>query len=125
MPPPAAKRVMIVEDDEAIADVLNRTLGRFYDVKVVNDGGRAVQSALDLRPDVILLDVSLPNKDGFAIAQAMKGSAILSKIPIIFLTAHDRSLDVVRGIQSGAKHYITKPFKIDDVLQKVKKLVPL
>jgi DNA-binding response OmpR family regulator len=121
----APKRVLIVEDDPAIAEVLTRTLGRFYEVKVVNDGGRAVDSALELRPDVILLDVSLPNKDGFAIAQSMKTSAGLSKIPIIFLTAHDRSLDVVKGIQAGAKHYITKPFKLDDVLQKVKKLVPL
>jgi DNA-binding response OmpR family regulator len=121
----ASKRVLIVEDDPAIADVLTRTLGRFYEVRVVNDGGRAVESALEHRPDVILLDVSLPNKDGFAIAASMKTSSGLSKIPIIFLTAHDRSLDVVKGIQAGAKHYITKPFKLDDVLQKVKKLAPI
>lgn len=119
------KKVMIVEDDAAIADLLVRTLGRFYEVSVVNDGGRAVARATELRPDVVLLDVSLPNKDGFAIAQAMKGVRELARIPIIFLTAHDRSLDVVKGIQVGAKHYITKPFKIDDVLQKVKKLAPI
>jgi DNA-binding response OmpR family regulator len=120
----AAKRIMIVEDDAAIADLLTRTLDRFYEVFHVNDGGRAVQSAAELRPDVILLDVNLPNKDGFAIAQQMKDSPVLSKVPIIFLTARDRSLDVVKGIQVGAKHYITKPFKIDDVLKKVKKLAP-
>jgi len=79
---------------------------------------------MELRPDVILLDVNLPNMDGFAIAQEMKDSRVLSKIPIIFLTARDRSLDVVKGIQVGAKHYITKPFKIDDVLRKVQKLAP-
>jgi DNA-binding response OmpR family regulator len=71
-----------------------------------------------------LLDVNLPNQDGFAIAQQMKNSPSLSKIPIIFLTARDRSLDVVKGIQAGAKHYITKPFKIEDVLKKVRKLAP-
>jgi DNA-binding response OmpR family regulator len=119
------KRVMIVEDDPAIAELLYRTLERFYEVFVVNDGAHAVSSATELRPDVILLDVNLPNKDGFAIAQQMKDSALLARIPIIFLTARDRSLDVVKGIQVGAKHYITKPFKIEDVLKKVQKLVPV
>ena len=115
---------MIVEDDPAIAELLSRTLDRFYEVHHVSDGGGAVQKAIELRPDVILLDVNLPNKDGFVIAQQMKDSPALAKIPIIFLTARDRSLDVVKGIQVGAKHYITKPFKIDDVLKKVQKLVP-
>src|SRR5262249_40690263 len=120
----AGRIVMIVEDDPAIAELLTRTLDRFYEVHHINDGGQAIQTATDLRPDVILLDVNLPNMDGFAIAQQMKDSPGLSKIPIVFLTARDRSLDVVKGIQVGAKHYITKPFKMDDVLKKVKKLAP-
>ena len=115
---------MIVEDDPAIADMLSKMLIRFYDVQVVNDGGLAIPTAVDYRPDVILLDVNLPNMDGFAIAQGMKGTPELGRVPIIFLTAQDRSLDVVKGIQVGAKHYITKPFKIDDVLKKVKRLIP-
>ena len=118
------RRVLIVEDDPAIAELLTKTLGRFYDVRVVNDGGQAQPVAAAYSPDIILLDVNLPNKDGFAIAQALKLAPGLGKIPIIFLTAQDRSLDVVKGIQAGAKHYITKPFKIEDVLTKVKKLVP-
>jgi DNA-binding response OmpR family regulator len=124
MPPPPPRRVMIVEDDPAIADMLSKMLVRFYDVRVVNDGGLAISTAIDYRPDVILLDVNLPNMDGFAIAQGMKGTPELGRIPIIFLTAQDRSLDVVKGIQVGAKHYITKPFKIDDVIKKVKRLIP-
>lgn len=118
------RRVMIVEDDPAIAELLFRTLDRFYEVYVVNDGAGAVPVAMEVRPEVILLDVNLPNMDGFAIAQQMKDSPALARIPIIFLTARDRSLDVVKGIQAGAKHYITKPFKIDDVLKKVQKLLP-
>jgi two-component system, OmpR family, response regulator len=118
------RRVMIVEDDPAIAELLFRTLDRFYEVYVVNDGAGAVPVAMEVRPEVILLDVNLPNQDGFAIAQQMKDLPALARIPIIFLTARDRSLDVVKGIQAGAKHYITKPFKIDDVLKKVQKLIP-
>lgn len=123
MPPPL-KRVLVVEDDPAIADMLSKMLIRFYEVRVVNDGGAAISTAVGFRPDVILLDVNLPNMDGFAIAQALKKSPDLGKIPIVFLTAQDRSLDVVKGIQVGAKHYITKPFKMDDVIKKIRKLVP-
>ena len=115
---------MIVEDDPAIADILSKMLVRFYDVRVIHDGGLAVAAADEYRPDVILLDVNLPNKDGFAIAQGLKATPDLGRIPIIFLTAQDRSLDVVKGIQAGAKHYITKPFKMDDVLKKIRRLVP-
>jgi two-component system response regulator MprA len=118
------RRVMIVEDDPAIADMLSKMLVRFYDVRVVNDGGAAIDAATAFRPDVILLDVNLPNMDGFAIAQGLKGTPDLGRVPIIFLTAQDRSLDVVKGIQVGAKHYITKPFKIDDVIKKVRRLIP-
>jgi DNA-binding response OmpR family regulator len=117
-------RIMIVEDDQAIADMLSKMLVRFYDVRVVHDGGAAISTAAQYRPDVILLDVNLPNMDGFAIAQGLKGSPELGRVPIIFLTAQDHSLDVVKGIQVGAKHYITKPFKIDDVMKKVRRLIP-
>jgi two-component system, OmpR family, response regulator len=118
------RRVLIVEDDPAIAELLSKSLVRFYETRVVNDGGLAVAAADDFHPDVILLDVNLPNKDGFEVAQDMKGIPALARIPIVFLTAQDRSLDVVRGIQVGAKHYITKPFRLDDVVQKLRKLVP-
>ncbi len=118
------RRILIVEDDPAIAEMLQKMLVRFYDVRVVNDGGAAIDTAAAFRPDVILLDVNLPNMDGFAIAQGLKGKPELGRVPIIFLTAQDRSLDVVKGIQVGAKHYITKPFKIDDVIKKVRRLIP-
>jgi DNA-binding response OmpR family regulator len=118
------RRVMIVEDDPAIADMLSKMLVRFYDVRIVHDGGLAISTAGEYKPDVILLDVNLPNMDGFAIAQSLKNKPELGRIPIIFLTAQDRSLDVVRGIQAGAKHYITKPFKMDDVIKKVRRLIP-
>ena len=118
------RRVLVVEDDPSIAELLSKTLSRIYEVRVVVDGGKAIPVATEYKPDIVLLDVNLPNKDGFSIATAMKGAPALAKVPIIFLTAQDRSLDVVKGIQVGAKHYITKPFKLDDVLNKVKKLVP-
>jgi DNA-binding response OmpR family regulator len=119
-----SKRILVVEDDVAIAELLSKTLGRFYVVELVHDGGQALKRAESFKPDVVLLDVNLPNADGFSIAQSLKGAPALAKVPIIFLTAQDRSLDVVRGIQAGAKHYITKPFKLEEVLAKLKRLLP-
>jgi DNA-binding response OmpR family regulator len=120
----ALKRVMVVEDDAAIGAMLTLALGRFYEVRLVNDGQLALPEAEKFRPDLVLLDVGLPHQDGFSIARALKASKDLSRVPLIFLTAQDHSLDVVKGIQAGAKHYITKPFRLDDVLAKVKRLVP-
>src|SRR5262245_220409 len=122
---PLMRRVMIVEDDPAIAEILSKTLVRFYEVRVVHDGGEAITAATTYKPDLMLLDVNLPHRDGFSIARAMKTSPELGKVPISFITAQDRSQDVVKGIQVGAKHFITKPFKLDDVVQKVKRLVPV
>lgn len=119
-----SKRILVVEDDVAIAELLSKALGRFYAVELVHDGGQALKRAETWKPDVVLLDVNLPNADGFTVARAFKSAPALARVPIIFLTAQDHSLDVVRGIQSGAKHYITKPFKLDDVLGKLKRLVP-
>ena len=118
------KRVMIVEDDLSIAQMLAKTLGTKYKVSVVNDGSHALATAVDQRPDLVLLDVNLPGMDGYTVAAAMRDSNVLSRVPIIFLTARDSSLDVIKGIQVGAKHYITKPFQINDVIGKVQKLLP-
>lgn len=120
----ATRRVLIVEDDPAIAEILSRALARLYLTRIVSDGALAMAAVSDFSPDAVLLDVNLPNKDGFQIAADMKGTPALARIPIVFVTAQDRSLDVVKGIQAGARHYITKPFRLDDVVQKVKKLVP-
>lgn len=118
------RTVMVVEDDPAIAELLAHALGRWYHVHVVSDGADALATAVEMRPDLVLLDVSLPGIDGFTVGEAIKSSELLRRTPIIFLTASDRSMDVVRGINVGAKHYITKPFRLEDVVGKVQRLVP-
>jgi DNA-binding response OmpR family regulator len=118
------RKVMVAEDEAAIAEMLSVALSRYYQVRIVSDGGQVIPSAKEFQPDLILLDVNLPTVDGFWIARTMKGSPVLSKIPIVFLTAQVGSQDVVKGIQVGAKHYLTKPFKVADVLSKIQRLVP-
>src|SRR5688572_13103412 len=102
--------------------MLAKVLSAQYDVVVAHDGRQAlVLAEQQPRPALLLLDVMMPGLDGLGVATQIKKNADLKGIPIIFLTAKTGAADVIKGIQSGARHYITKPFKIDDVLAKVKK----
>jgi DNA-binding response OmpR family regulator len=122
VPDTPLKRIVIAEDDPAIAGMLLKVLSQFYDVTVTNDGASAVAAASKQPPpDLLLLDVMMPGKDGHAVAAAVRALPGLKSIPIIFLTAKTGPAEVIKGIQSGARHYLTKPFKIDDLVQKVKK----
>jgi CheY-like chemotaxis protein len=120
--PTRRKRVLIAEDDAAIAMLLQRALTRDYDVVLADDGPSALaKAALQPHPEVVLLDIMMPGIDGFGVADRLRMMPALKKVPILFITARGGAMDVVRGIQHGARAYITKPFKLDDVLSKVKK----
>jgi DNA-binding response OmpR family regulator len=120
--PATRRRILIAEDDPAIAAMLAKVLAKDYDVVLAHDGRRAIDLASQHpRPALLMLDVMMPLLDGLGVAAEIKKHPELKGIPIIFLTAKTGATDVIKGIQSGARHYITKPFKIDDVLAKVKK----
>jgi DNA-binding response OmpR family regulator len=120
--PSTRRLILIAEDDPAIAAMLHKVLSATYDVEVVHDGKSALARAVaPPRPSLLMLDVMMPGLDGLAVATEVKKTPELKGIPIIFLTAKSGATDVIKGIQVGARHYITKPFKIDDVLAKVKK----
>jgi DNA-binding response OmpR family regulator len=120
--PSIRRRIVIAEDDQAIAAMLEKVLSQHYDVSIAHDGRQALVLALQPpRPALLLLDIMMPGLDGLGVAAEVKKSPELKMVPIIFLTAKSGATDVIKGIQSGARHYITKPFKIDDILAKVKK----
>ena len=121
-PGPSAKVVMVVEDDAAIREMLVRSLGLEYTVYEAHDG----QMALDMlgsmkEPDLMLMDVMMPHMDGLVLAGRLKAEKRFKAVPIVFLTGLDSPKDVVQGINSGARHYVTKPFKIQDLLGKIAK----
>lgn len=116
--------ILVVEDDPSVSLLICRTLEhKGYKVVTAKDGEAALVSCVDHRPAAMILDVNLPKLDGFTVAKRVKAVASLKHIPIIFLTAQDRPADMIAGIQAGAKHYLTKPFKADDLLGKLAKLV--
>jgi len=124
VPPLTRKRLLIVEDDEASGRLLARFLGRNYEVSVATDGveGLEMASAPPL-PDVIVADVEMPRMDGFEMAKRLKEQPTTHAIPIIFLTARADAKDVIEGIASGARSYVTKPVSIEELESKVARAV--
>jgi DNA-binding response OmpR family regulator len=117
----AKKRILIAEDDDAIGSMLAKILETKYEVHRCTSGTEALAIADRVRPHLALLDVMMPGLDGYATAQRMKLLPGLKNVSIVFLTAKSGPMDVVKGIQSGARFYISKPFKMDELLAKVRK----
>lgn len=118
------KLVLVAEDDESVRTMLVRALSTVYEVEAFADGISAVRRLERLpAPDLVISDVMMPGMDGFALAKRTKADPKLQNIPFVFLTARTTAQDVIQGIQAGARHYVTKPFKLDDLLGKVKKIL--
>src|SRR4051812_37208143 len=103
--PATRRRIVIAEDDPAIATMLEKVLAKDYDVSIARDGRRAIELASQQpRPALLMLDVMMPLLDGLGVAAEIKKHPELKGIPIIFLTAKTGATDVIKGIQSGARH---------------------
>jgi DNA-binding response OmpR family regulator len=116
-----AESVLVVDDDPDVArfvEVNLRSAG--YDVTVASNGEEALERAVDLRPDLVLLDVMMPKLDGFEVAQRLRRDPRTSTSSIIMLTAKALSSDKVLGLSSGADDYIIKPFDPVELLARVK-----
>ncbi|MBI2080248.1 MAG: response regulator [candidate division NC10 bacterium] len=123
-PEPIAKsaKVLIVEDNYFFIQLLKDTLGSLgCQVFVARNGIEALDQAWEHQPHLILLDVILPEEDGFAVAQILRGNERTKGIPIIFVTARVDLDDRKRGVSLGAVDYITKPLNPPDVLMRVRR----
>ena len=112
-----AKKALIVEDDGNISELLRLYLERDgFEVLQAADGGRGVDLARSAEPDIVLLDIMLPVKDGWQVCREIRG---FSRAPIVMLTAKGETRDKVAGLEMGADDYITKPFEIKELLARV------
>jgi len=115
-------RVLLVEDDHDIAEPLARALVREgYDVNTAGDGRVALQEVLDAPPDLIILDVGLPGMDGLEVCRHVRD--VRPQVPILMLTARDGELETVAGLDAGADDYVTKPFRLSELLARVRAML--
>ena len=117
--PQSDARLLVVEDEPNILELLSASL-RYAGFEVITAAGgtEAVQAAQRHRPDLIVLDVMLPDMDGFDVIRRLRGGG--ARIPVVFLTARDGTDDKIRGLTLGGDDYVTKPFSLEEVIARIK-----
>jgi CheY-like chemotaxis protein len=118
------RRILIIEDNEMNRDVLSRRLRRQgYEVLLGTDGLQGLQIANDARPDLILMDLGMPDLDGWECARRLKAEVTTSAIPIIALTAHAMLDDRQKAFDAGCDDFDTKPINFSGLLEKMDRLL--
>lgn len=115
---PTKGRVLVVDDDASLAEMLTIVLRQEgFDARSVTRGDQAMEQFRDYRPDVVLLDIMLPGKDGIDVCKEIRAE---SGVPIVMLTAKGDTVDVVVGLESGADDYVVKPFKPKELIARIR-----
>lgn len=119
-----AKRILIADDEPNIVISLEFLLRREgYEVVVATNGVAALDSVREQRPDLAILDVMMPQRNGFEVCQDLRGDPEMQGLRIIMLTAKGRDTEVAKGLALGADHYMTKPFSTRELVARVKALL--
>jgi two-component system OmpR family response regulator len=118
----AKTRVLIVDDEPNIRDLLATSL-RFagYEIQTAANGAQAVAAVTESEPDIILLDVMLPDMNGFSVTKKLRSAGV--QAPILFLTARDDVEDKITGLTVGGDDYLTKPFSLDEVVARIQAIL--
>lgn len=117
-----AQRVLVVDDEQSIVTLLKYNLEQAgYVVEIAQDGEEALQKEKETKPDLIVLDVMLPKKDGIEVCKTIRSDK--NQVPILMLTAKDDEFDRVLGLELGADDYMTKPFSPREVVARVKAIL--
>lgn len=117
----ANEKILVVDDEENIAELISYNLtSNGYKVIIANNGNDAVKLAVEEKPNLILLDLMIPGKDGYDVCKDIRSNSETRSTPIIMLTAKSEELDKILGLELGADDYITKPFSVRELLARVK-----
>ncbi len=118
------RRILIADDEPNIVIPLEYLMKREgYEVLVARDGEQALETIRRERPDVVLLDVMMPEKSGFEVCQSVRADESLAGVRIVLLTAKGRDADVAKGLALGADAYVTKPVSTRELAQRVRELL--
>jgi len=119
-----SKQILIVDDEPNIVISVEFLMQREgHDVVVARDGQEAIDLLTEIRPDLMILDVMMPRKNGFEVCDEVRADPVHSRMPILMLTAKGREAEMKKGISLGADAYITKPFSTHDLVAKVGELL--
>ena len=119
------RRILIVDDEPNIATSLEFLMrGSDYDVQVARNGEEALLLAESFRPDVVLLDVMMPQRSGFEVCRKIRENPALRDMKIVMLTARGRDVEKDKGLNLGANAYVTKPFSTKELMNTVRGLLP-
>ena len=115
-------RVLVVDDEEHITELVAMALGyNGFEVERLSSGRAALEAVERRRPDLVVLDVMLPDLDGFEVARRLRqAEGAGTRVPVIFLSARDTTSDKVEGLRLGSDDYVTKPFSIEELVERVK-----
>ncbi len=113
------KKILIVDDEPSVRQVLRKTLSKNYIVIEAEDGEEAVNMARNEKPNLVLMDLMMPKMDGYTSCHVIKTDPVTKAIPVVMLTAVDHELNVKLSRELGADGYITKPFRSQELLDSV------
>ena len=119
-----AKKILIADDEPNIVmslEFLMENAG--YQVRIAGNGEETLRALSEFQPDLVLLDVMMPKRNGYEVLQAIRDNAALQNIKIVMLTAKGRDVDVEKGLGLGADAYVTKPFATRELVAKVKEML--
>lgn len=123
MPARATPRILVIEDDAGVRDLVRtRLVLAGYDIHTAHNGAEGLRRVLELRPDAIVLDINMPEMDGFSVLRAMQERSAV-RVPVLVLTARHAVEDVRQAISLGAKDYLTKPFSEAQLLARIGRLL--
>ena len=118
------KKILIVDDEPNIVMSLEYIFKKEnFEVFIARDGAEAIEIVENSIPDIILLDIMMPNVDGYQVLNYLKESETLRKIKVVFLSAKNKSSDIELGLQLGADKYISKPFSVKNLVKEVKEVL--
>ncbi|MBL4889139.1 MAG: response regulator [Candidatus Lindowbacteria bacterium] len=120
----AEKTILVADDQPAVRNVLRTNFKRQgFDVLTANDGASTIEQAKANIPDLILLDLMMPDKDGYEVLGELKADVATKSIPVMIITAHGGAEEVRKAMSQGAQDFVVKPFNLNSLLQKSFKLV--
>jgi DNA-binding response OmpR family regulator len=118
------KRILVVDDEQDVVEVLRLVLGKHgYEVLAATSGMDALATAQSALPDLILLDIMMRRMDGWEVLKLLKLDERTGAIPVVILSARVEPKDKIRGLQEGAIDYVTKPFAVREILEKIAALL--